>query len=64
MRVDAIRKLFEAADIYQDEPLSGNPEVLDPNEYQYLNHTLTTDQPEIFEVLLEWRHVLDSYTDK
>lgn len=63
MRLDAVKYLYEVEDLSQDEPLSGNPSVLDPNEYDYLNHTLTVDMPETFDVIREWRVLLDQYTD-
>lgn len=64
MRLDAVKYLYEVEDLSQDEPESGNPNVLDPNEYDFLNHTLTVDMPETFDVIREWRIVLDQYTDR
>ncbi|XP_069956904.1 maltase A3 isoform X3 [Cherax quadricarinatus] len=63
-RVDAIKHLFEAEDLSLDEPVAADSGITDPDDYGYLNHTYTVDQPETFTVLHEWRQLLDLYTDK
>nr|XP_045597498.1 probable maltase [Procambarus clarkii] len=50
------------ADLSQDEPTASGPH--DPRDYNYLNHTLTTNHPETLVVLREWRLVLDQYPNK
>ncbi|XP_063990420.1 alpha-glucosidase-like [Diachasmimorpha longicaudata] len=57
-RVDAVNHVFETESL-QDEPLSGNTN--DPNNYGYLNHIYTKDQPECYELIQEWRKLLDEY---
>ena len=63
MRLDAVKYLYEVEDLQQNESLSNNPDIKDPNEYDYLNHNLTTDQDETFDVIREWRVILDSYSE-
>lgn len=63
-RVDAIKHLVEVKDIHQDEPVAEDSGIDDPMDYNYLNHTLTVEQPETFDVLKEWRELIDQYTDK
>ena len=62
MRLDAVKYLFEVEDLSQNEALSGDPNVQDPNEYEYLYHNLTTDLPETLDVIRQWRIILDSYS--
>eukprot|EP00914_Ancora_sagittata_P017048 GHVO01033675.1.p1 GENE.GHVO01033675.1~~GHVO01033675.1.p1 ORF type:complete len:686 (+),score=109.10 GHVO01033675.1:17-2074(+) len=52
-RVDAVAHLFESADMNRDEPAASG------SDYHSLDHTLTTFQPETYEILTEWRAVLD-----
>lgn len=42
-----------------DEPLSGNTD--DPDDYGYLKHIYTVDQPETIDMIYQWRQVLDNY---
>lgn len=62
-RIDAITHGIEALPvngIYQNEAI--NPNVTDPKDYGYLVHTLTQDQPELFdEIIYDWRQFLDDY---
>ncbi|KAK7076943.1 hypothetical protein SK128_021886 [Halocaridina rubra] len=64
IRVDALKFLFEVTDVYQDEPVAENSDIDDPLDYYYLNHTLTINQPETFEVLRKWRELCDQYPNK
>ncbi|XP_055379938.1 maltase A2-like [Condylostylus longicornis] len=57
-RIDAVPHIFEHKD-FLDEPVISN---VDPEEYASLNHTYTYDQNETFEIIYEWRKVLDDYT--
>ncbi|KAH9491674.1 Maltase 1 [Bulinus truncatus] len=61
-RIDAFSQLFENANTALDEPLSGNN--VPPNEYSYLNHIYTADQPESIQTLMSWYSVVDEYTKK
>lgn len=51
-------------DINQNEAVANDPEIDDPQDYYYLNHTLTTNQPETLDVVKEWRNVVDQYPDR
>lgn len=65
-RVDAIPHLFEiqadASGNYPDEPLSGDC-TDDPLKHCYLSHVYTQNYPETYEMVYQWREVLDQYTD-
>jgi len=60
-RIDAVPHVFEiAADAdgnWPDEPR--NEEVSDPDDYTYLQHIYTTDQPENLEMVYEFRDVIE-----
>lgn len=62
-RIDACPYLFEVkpdgAGNYPDEPLSHNTN--DPDDYGYLNHIYTMDQPETTDMIYQWREVMDDY---
>ncbi|XP_058808066.1 alpha-glucosidase-like [Phymastichus coffea] len=57
-RMDAIPHLMEVEDL-RDEPLSGWSN--DPNSYDYLNHIYTNSLHETYEIVRQWREVLDEY---
>ncbi|XP_011314711.1 alpha-glucosidase-like [Fopius arisanus] len=57
-RIDAVNHVFEIQSL-QDEPLSGDTN--DPNNYGYLDHIYTKDQPECYKLVGEWRKVLEEY---
>ncbi|XP_055635840.1 alpha-glucosidase-like [Toxorhynchites rutilus septentrionalis] len=57
-RLDAINHLFEDADL-RDEPLSGYGK---PGEYDYLDHIHTKDLDEVYDVVYQWRDLLDEYS--
>jgi len=64
-RIDAVPHVFEIAPDesgqYRDEPRNdGNN---DPNDYGYLQHIYTVDQPETINLVYEWRAVLDEFHD-
>lgn len=60
-RVDAVPHLFENkqndAGNYEDEPPSGKCD--DPLAACYLNHTQTMDRDETYDMIYEWRKVLE-----
>ncbi|CAG4941274.1 unnamed protein product [Parnassius apollo] len=67
-RVDATNYLFEVdprefGGRYPDEPQSGVPGT-GPDDYEYLNHIYTKNLNESYNVVFEWRDLLDEYTDK
>ncbi|CAB3243406.1 unnamed protein product [Arctia plantaginis] len=67
-RMDAINMMFEVdpADFkgfYPDEPLSGVAGAT-PDDYEYLNHIYTRDLDELYNVIYDWRAVLDEYRKK
>lgn len=61
LTIDAVPHLFEAKEnadgSYDDEPLSG--QCTDEIGYCYLNHTKTFDQDESFDLVYQWRRVID-----
>lgn len=60
-RCDAVPYLFEAVNAdksYEDEPLSGDC-TDDPDAWCHLNHTLTQDQDETFDMIYQWRNVTE-----
>ncbi|XP_047020676.1 maltase A3-like [Helicoverpa zea] len=64
-RVDAVNMLYEVdpADhggIFPDEPPSNNTSAT-PDDYEYLLHPFTKDLNETYEVVYDWREVLDSF---
>ncbi|XP_063906047.1 maltase 2-like isoform X1 [Zophobas morio] len=61
-RVDAIPYIFESENLY-DEPPSYWPGVPD-YEFESLDHVHTKDQPETYELMHQWRQLLDSYSEK
>lgn len=62
-RIDAVPHLFEIAPSddgsLPDEPLSGT--CTDPESFCYLNHIYTQNQPETFDMVYQWRAVMDQF---
>lgn len=62
-RIDAVPHLFEVSQNEKsrlpDEPLSGNTK--DPDDYGYLKHIFTVDQPETIDMVYQWRQVLEQH---
>ncbi|XP_037823517.1 maltase A3-like [Lucilia sericata] len=62
-RIDAVPHIFERAPDAEgnlpDEPR--NPSVQDPDDYGYLQHIYTVDQPETIDLVYQWRQVLDDF---
>ncbi|CAH2067418.1 unnamed protein product, partial [Iphiclides podalirius] len=64
MRFGAINYIFETdkdnfGGHYPDEPISGKP-GLDYIDYNYLHHVYTKDQEETYEIVSQFREVIDS----
>ncbi|XP_045480246.1 maltase 1-like [Harmonia axyridis] len=59
-RVDAIPYLVEDKEL-RDEPRSYNPNVSEEDN-DYLKHIYTNNQPETYEVIYDWRKLVDDYT--
>ena len=67
-RVDAINIMYEVDSKdydgrYPDEPLSGNANA-GPDDYEYLDHIYTKDLSETYDVVYDWRDVLNEYIEK
>lgn len=61
-RVDAVPYLFESEMVngaYPDEPKSGTTD--DPDNAAYLEHPYTQNLDETFEMVYQWREVLDEF---
>lgn len=63
-RIDAISHGFEveadeSTGIYPNEKV--NSAVTDPKDFGYLVHEYTQDQPELFELIYDWRKFLNDY---
>ncbi|XP_068145388.1 maltase A3 [Drosophila tropicalis] len=62
-RIDAVPHVFElgpnAQNEYRDEPRNDGDN--DPNDYGYLQHIYTVDQPETIDLVYSWRAVLDEF---
>ncbi|BFZ00897.1 hypothetical protein BsWGS_03935 [Bradybaena similaris] len=61
-RVDAIEKLYEVANVSLNEPPSG--QNVSTFQYEYLNHTYTSNQPETIDTVTSWCNVLKEYEAK
>ncbi|KAJ9585850.1 hypothetical protein L9F63_020492 [Diploptera punctata] len=59
-RVDAVPYLFEDQEL-RDEPLSGDSSAL-PTEANYLNHIYTQNLPGTYDMVQQWREVVDQKT--
>lgn len=62
-RIDAVRYMYEvepfANGTLRDEPLSGL--CNDPDSFCYLNHIYTEDLDETYEMIYDWRDLIDEY---
>ncbi|XKL60499.1 hypothetical protein PGB90_007556 [Kerria lacca] len=61
-RIDAINFIYENIS-YLDEPRSYAP-LVGPEEYEYLNHIYSQNQPETYKLTVDWRSVLNKYSKK
>lgn len=63
-RIDAVPFIFEVkADRrgnYPDEPLTGDS-CTNPDDYCYTQHIYTQDQPETFDMIYQWRALMDEF---
>lgn len=58
-RFDALKHLFESV-TFADEPnIKGKEGSL---LYKDINHIYILDQPEVFDIIYEWREFFDNYT--
>ncbi|CAO1440858.1 unnamed protein product [Diamesa hyperborea] len=72
-RIDAVPYMFEVnADPkgnYPDElpmndPNSNNPNCQDKDDYCYLIHSYTQDQPETYDMIFQWRQLMTDFVTK
>jgi alpha-glucosidase len=65
-RIDAISHGVEAdkdkGGKYPNEPVVSG--VTNPEDFSYLEHKYTQDQPELFEIIYDWRKFLNDYQTK
>lgn len=61
-RIDSFNFIFENI-TFCDEPLS-HLEYVKSDEYDYLKHLYSVNQPETFKVAQDWRSILDKYSKK
>lgn len=61
-RVDIISTLFEVEG-WPDEPLCTSCNC-SPNDYCYLSHIYTQDQPETYDMVYQWRELIDNYNEE
>ncbi|XP_003692294.1 maltase 1-like [Apis florea] len=61
-RIDAIPHIYEVADISLNETLLSPG--LNSSLHASLNHNLTKDQPETYELISEWRKFVDTYAEQ
>ena len=62
-RVDSVMYLFEDSRL-RDEPVISNETIEGYPAYKALNHAYTIDQPETYDMLAQFRELLDSYKQK
>uniref|UniRef100_A0A034WTB8 alpha-glucosidase n=1 Tax=Bactrocera dorsalis TaxID=27457 RepID=A0A034WTB8_BACDO len=66
-RIDAVPFLFEAdvdptTGTYPDEPvIADTSSCPDPDDWCHLNHIYTNSLPEIFDIVYQWREVVDQW---
>lgn len=61
-RIDAIPHVYEVADISLNETLLSPG--LNSSLHASLNHNLTKDQPETYDLISEWRKFVDTYAEQ
>lgn len=63
-RIDAVPFMFEvkpdAHGKYPDEPLTGDS-CTNPDDYCYTQHVYTNDQPETYDMIFQWRALMDEF---
>lgn len=60
-RVDAVLDLFEDEQLRDEEVNSG---ATDPLDHGYLKHTYTENLPETYDMVTQWRSLLDDGYNK
>jgi len=60
IRIDALRHVYESESL-EDEPIINNN---NPVDYLNLDHIYTTDQVEVYDLIKEWRLLLDEFKQK
>lgn len=60
VRIDALKHVFESVNM-EDEPIINSEK---PVEYSNLNHIYTVDQNEVYNLIEEWRIILDEFKQK
>jgi alpha-glucosidase len=61
-RADAVYHLFEDKEL-RDEKRTYDPNAR-PGDYKSLVHNLTSNQPETYDMVMQWREILDEYARK
>jgi alpha-glucosidase len=63
-RVDSVKFMFiaqpDAQGNYPNEPLTGES-CSNPDDYCYTQHIYVTDQPESYDMLFQWRELIDNF---
>lgn len=59
IRIDAFRHVYESENM-KDEPIIDSKAAVN---YKNLNHIYTTDQEEIYDLIKEWRLLLDNFRE-
>lgn len=65
-RVDALPFLFETEDLSLDEPVKANqtdPDLTE-DDYDWYTHPYTMDDEGTYDMLQQWREVVDNHSDK
>ncbi|XP_058816112.1 maltase 2-like [Topomyia yanbarensis] len=57
-RIDAVNHLYEVED-FRDEPETGTDR--DPLSYGFTHHYYTKDMPEVYDMVYQWRTLLDDW---
>lgn len=58
-RFDACRHFYEDI-LFRDEPSAEG--TFPPESYYSLEHIYTADQPEVIDIVIEWRKYLDNFS--
>lgn len=63
-RIDAVPYMFEVMPDshgnFPNEPLTGSS-CINPDDYCYTQHIYTQDQPETFDMIYQWRELMDEF---
>lgn len=60
IRIDALKHVYESKSML-DEPIINKTS---PITYENMDHVYTVDQDEVYDLIREWRLILDEYTQK